>query len=68
MLFENDVDERRESGLAHPQRRHAVFFDDSGEIGVALGESTDGLGEKFFGDVDVRFCRGCSESGGQRLL
>ena len=55
MLFEDDVDQRGESGFANPERWYAVFFDDASEVGVACGEFTDGFGEKFFGYVDERF-------------
>src|ERR1700760_4231004 len=52
LLFENDVDERRETGFADPERRHAVFFNDASEVGVAFGERANGFGEKFFGYMD----------------
>ena len=67
LLLENDVDERGEAGLADPERRDAVFFNDAGEIGVARGEFADGFGEKFFGDVDERFRCGRGEFRRQRL-
>ena len=52
LLLENDVDERGEAGLADPERRDAVFFNDASEVGVAFGEFADGFGEKFFGYVN----------------
>jgi hypothetical protein len=67
LLFEDDVDERGEAGFADPERRHAVFFDDACQVGVARGEFADGLGEKFFGYVDEWFRGGRSEFGRQRL-
>jgi hypothetical protein len=67
LLLENDVDESWEAGLADPEGRDAVFFDDASEIGVAVGEFADGCGEKFFGYVDERFRGDRGEFRGQRL-
>jgi len=67
LLLENDVDESGKAGLANPERRHAMFFDDASEVGVACGEFSDGFGEKFFGYVDKRFCRGRGEFRRKRL-
>jgi hypothetical protein len=48
LLFENDVDERGEAGLADPQTRLAVFFHDFSQMGIAICERTHAFIEGLF--------------------
>src|SRR5882724_10323990 len=48
LLFEDDVDERGEAGLADPEGRLPVLFHDRSEMGIAIREKTHTLREKIF--------------------
>src|SRR6266850_2132701 len=48
LLFENDVDESGEAGLADPEGRLAVLFHDRSKMGIAIREKTHTLREGIF--------------------
>ena len=58
MLFEDDLDERVETGIAHPQRRRAVLLHDFRQMGVAIGQETHALSEDVFTQDDLRDLHG----------
>jgi hypothetical protein len=49
LLLENNVNERGEAGIADPEWRLSVVFQDGREMGVASREFADGFGEGLFG-------------------
>jgi hypothetical protein len=48
LLFENDVDECGEAGLADPEGRLPVFFQDLSQMGITIREKTHTLREEIF--------------------